>query len=973
MQAVLHPLEPRRLLATGAIDWTFAGDGVLDPAALPGAEQIVPLHADALDRLYVGVDYPDARPTEIARYTPVGVLDTSWADVGIAVTSSTFLPADFVLAGDDITLVFGDQLNALDLDGSFDTARFDGDGVQPLAPLPDGVIATTAIDGTRAFFESFGQTVTRVAADGNPITTFGANGTLDIATLLPSTVEPPFPGELRVQALEARTDGSLLIAAAYAGRLEFTFGFSFIVAVDANGTPIPTFGDTTPDFDGAPDGFQVLQTTSDLVYDDLGSTGSINALPDGRFASTFRSADDDIGVRVGVRSFDADGQLVDGASFFNPYINADGSVSAVALADDGALYWTGSQQPSQDFSGAPGVFPETYAFLAVTDSDNPTLDFSTDGDGRIMPGANAVPTRFVVGAERVFLLQPELGGIIAVDTTAPAHTYVSGTTDLTITGTPGNDFVRDDAAFFVSNTAFSVNGEFFNLADYPSAQRITLDLGAGDDDASTVFPDLPHTLLGGDGNDALTNRIGGPAALFGNAGDDTLNTWIADTADVARGGDGTDRLNVGGRDSAFGDAGNDTLVGGFGDNDVGDYLLEGLDGDDLLISEGRTGTNTLRGQAGDDTFLFGSENEPSRFASDIGTGADDISGGSGIDTVDYRQRSSVTAITTAPDGTESRDDGADGEGDFVRNDVENYLGVDLLNGQTQGIVRDLGNGFAEILGTRLDDDLRVYDTRFDGGVIVLNGIRFDFTQLDRISAALGAGDDFYRSFTDDLAPVGGVIEGNAGNDTLHGSFAAETLSGGEGDDQIISVGLTRATLGVGLALGSSGDDDIVHSGIGTVDAGDGNDSVRLEGTPVTRTVEVFTGAGNDYVTAITPGRVIIRTDAGNDTIDLRTSGQATVFAGTGDDLVTYGRIDDAQRGSEQIFLQSGDDKAIALGLSANGQALITGDQGNDTLVQQDGPDLFYDDTFRGGDGTDWIDYGQRRDETIVWTRDNTAN
>ncbi|MEM6561399.1 MAG: calcium-binding protein, partial [Planctomycetota bacterium] len=285
----------------------------------------------------------------------------------------------------------------------------------------------------------------------------------------------------------------------------------------------------------------------------------------------------------------------------------------------------------------------------------------------------------------------------------------------------------------------------------------------------------------------------------------------------------------------------------------------------------------------------------------------------------------------------------------------------------------LGNGFAEILGTRLDDDLRVYDTRFDGGVIVLNGIRFDFTQLDRISAALGAGDDFYRNFTDDLAPVGGVIEGNAGNDTLRGSFAAETLSGGEGDDQIISVGLTRATLSVGLALGSSGDDDIVHSGIGTVDAGDGNDSVRLEGTPVTRTVEVFTGAGNDYVTAITPGRLVVRTDAGNDTIDLRTSGQATVFAGTGDDLVTYGRIADAQRGSEQIFLQSGDDKAIALGLSASGQALVTGDQGNDTLVQQDGPDLFYDDTFRGGDGTDWIDYGQRRDETIVWTRDNTAN
>jgi Ca2+-binding RTX toxin-like protein len=249
--------------------------------------------------------------------------------------------------------------------------------------------------------------------------------------------------------------------------------------------------------------------------------------------------------------------------------------------------------------------------------------------------------------------------------------------------------------------------------------------GAGDDTVTATA--AANDLVGGGGNDTLRGG-GGSDALYGDAGsiggslpssagtgDDTLDG--GDGGDTLIGGAGGDELAGGpGRDTvsyedhawpygpSVGTDGVDVTVGDAGRDDgsaadgvpgardhvaadveriTGTWAADTLTGDDgANVLDGGMGADTIRGGAGPDTLLDGGGDDTLDGGDGDDTwlvvrnlygptdGADAFSGGAGEDIADYSTRQAPVTVTL--DGT--ADDGAAGEGDDVRADVEDVTG-----------------------------------------------------------------------------------------------------------------------------------------------------------------------------------------------------------------------------------------------------------------------------------------------------------
>ncbi|NHC44531.1 calcium-binding protein [Motilibacter aurantiacus] len=253
-----------------------------------------------------------------------------------------------------------------------------------------------------------------------------------------------------------------------------------------------------------------------------------------------------------------------------------------------------------------------------------------------------------------------------------------------------------------------------------------LDAGVGDDDLTGDEGD--DRLLGGPGREYLRGRdgddvlLGGPGddKLEGDAGDDVMDGGA--NADDYSGGSGVDtvsyaehrlpllvRMDGNARDGSEEDAAmsgadrtrRDWLWGGFevvvgtplgdtirleNDNELPVMTIDGGDGDDTLAAGDRAveTTLTLLGGPGRDTLAGGpladvldggpgddSESGgagPDRFVQGgAPNGADTLTGGADVDVADYSGRA-VGSVRVTPDDV--ADDGAAGESDDVRSDVE---------------------------------------------------------------------------------------------------------------------------------------------------------------------------------------------------------------------------------------------------------------------------------------------------------------
>ncbi|WP_108502440.1 Hint domain-containing protein [Paracoccus indicus] len=135
-----------------------------------------------------------------------------------------------------------------------------------------------------------------------------------------------------------------------------------------------------------------------------------------------------------------------------------------------------------------------------------------------------------------------------------------------------------------------------------------------------------------------------------------------------------------------------------------------------------------------------------------------------------------------------------------------------------------------------------------------------------------------------LSNTAGLAEGGAGNDTITGGTGNDTLDGGIGADSLVG------GAGNDSMLGGAGDD--------TLDGGDGADVMRG-------------GDGND--TFLNGGGI------GND----------TVFGGEGDDIWRAGATDS---GSDQVFLEGGNDFAEVGFFTPGTPEILDGGDGQDTIA-----------------------------------------
>jgi Ca2+-binding RTX toxin-like protein len=279
--------------------------------------------------------------------------------------------------------------------------------------------------------------------------------------------------------------------------------------------------------------------------------------------------------------------------------------------------------------------------------------------------------------------------------------FIDENNEVTVIDDAGIAEVRGDGCtVFFGNTAKCGTG----------VTRVDAALGDGDDEIQ-LESSVTLAIDGGSGNDTYLGgmaRGGASRTTFvGGSGTDTASYVNADRFVTVSLDDGISDGRPGDTDNIRSDV--ERLTGSrFPDTLTGSAAANVIDG--------RTGPDVVRGLGGDDTFPEG------RFA----TGADDISGGDGRDAVLYSERGADISV----DLDDVADDGAAGEGDNVRGDVEvvsSGSGDDVL----------IGNGAANEFSSSAGSD------RFEGR-----------GGADALSAV------------DGLGGGGDTVLGNGGNDTI---------------------------------------------------------------------------------------------------------------------------------------------------------------------------------------------------------------
>lgn len=343
----------------------------------------------------------------------------------------------------------------------------------------------------------------------------------------------------------------------------------------------------------------------------------------------------------------------------------------------------------------------------------------------------------------------------------------------------------------------------------------------------TITKTSPHSsyLWGGAGNDTIS---AGPATIAGLAGG-----WLA--LNYMYGEDGTDSLTGGPNgDYMTGGAGPDTFHGGAGADTVSymqstaDLTIDpdGVAGDDGALGEGDTintdvenlggghdddtirgnsSANSLSGWFGNDT-IYGLDGDDKLDGGDGidtldgGTGADVLAGGDGLgDRVTYGFRGEN--IVADLDGV-AGDDGASGEGDTIRTDVENLTGGsgddiligndgrNYLHGGSGMCILVCSSGGNDILSGGLGDDVldggRGTDTLLGGG----GDDAADYSSRTApVSVSLdGVNNDGEAGENDNAGSDVEDIYGGAGNDVLTGSNVGNYIVGHGGSDSISGLG-----------------------------------------------------------------------------------------------------------------------------------------------------------------------------------------
>ena len=429
-------------------------------------------------------------------------------------------------------------------------------------------------------------------------------------------------------------------------------------------------------------------------------------------------------------------------------------------------------------------------------------------------------------------------------------------------------------------------------------------------------------IVGGPAGDKLALRLapGSPSTLQVDVGADGTADFSFDRStftaiDVdARGGD--DELRIDQSGGAFtdedvtlnGGAGDDTLVGGSGAE-----TLIGGKGDDFV--DGNQGADRALLGGGDDTFQW-----------DPGDGSDVVEGQGGSDTLEFNGANIGESIDVSAN---------DGRVRFFRN-VANITmdldGVERVN------FRALGGADTVVVDDLAGTDAKLVDVDLNAG-----GGGGDDGQPDTVTARGTDGPDRIQLTAPGRFP------------TVSGLAAEVLVEGAQETNDSVGV----ATLG--------GDDtittgrEVAGPESVNVDGGDGDDTVRYDGTEVADSISVL--RNGTEVSTIAPLAARLDTTAVESLIVAGLGGDDTLAGSNGIATLTALTLDG---GDGDDDLRGGDGADTLLG--GDGGDHVDGNIGADRALLGDGDDRFQWDP---GDGSDVVE-GQSGDDALDFNGSNAG-
>lgn len=644
---------------------------------------------------------------------------------------------------------------------------------------------------------------------------------------------------------------------------------------------------------------------------------------------------------------------------------------------------------------------------------------------------------------------PKGGEAGEADSISRIQNYVGGSGNDTIYGKdysddhlyggPGNDYLNglgwDDDLYGQTGADTLVGGDGNDLVSYSNrTQGVSTssdgtandgEPGEGDNIASDV-----EIVEGSPYNDTMQGGSTTSVNVWGLAGNDTLRGAPgANVADALIGGDGNDTISGdAGDDALYGGLGNDSLDGGSGSDMVNYYdatakvtiepngqptsgqagetdtiatnveKLYGSNYDDTIT--GSDADNILSGGAGNDTYYGKGGNDNIDGGSD---GADDVWGGSGIDSISYDGRWTRPVRVTMGDDTANDGwfNGANSvEFDNIHSDMENVTGSraepDTLTGNDSANVINGNFGSDTINGLGGDDTLLGgpnveadysglgNNDKINGGDgndtvsyadhNIINGQTLEPVNVsldgvnnnDGANATNVAESDQINTDVENVTGGGqpDVLSGSAGNNILDGGPGGDTLTGLGGTDTVTYASRTNPVTvtadGAAANDGESGELDNVAGDVENITGGSGADNIS--GNALANTL--LGGSGNDVLSG----------QDGTDTLDGQGGGDTfDGGAGTGDTVTYTSRTNpvSATANGAADDGEAGEGDNISAGVET-----VRGGSGNDTLTAGGALAILY-----GGDGNDTISgktvagsqsYGENGNDTIT-LNDGLAN
>jgi Ca2+-binding RTX toxin-like protein len=659
-----------------------------------------------------------------------------------------------------------------------------------------------------------------------------------------------------------------------------------------------------------------------------------------------------------------------------------------------------------NLSGTALVYEGSNAVDLVAVGSAAGIDAGRDGDEDIVA--------FGVGTERWIGLHTWGGNDVVDLSAAPGGVHYEttpGTGDDLVIGSayddlvwdgPGNDIIHSGAGDDVLETAdyppqvvlpdddiISAGpgvdhiwaGYGGSVVDAGPGDDVVIGGGGDDNRIAVIDGRVVQGLYGGDGNDVIYGSDGDDV-IDGGPGDDQgsrVGPW--GILDHLAGGPGADLVRGGaGDDYVVGDSGSDVLEGGPGNDTVGPGWAEPGEGDVVRGGPGNDmlshahGPNRVEGGEGDD-WLSGGHPGPGDF----------LSGGPGVDHVDYWFRQEALVITIGTPG----DDGAVGEGDTVSADIEQVTGGegdDLIVG-TGAAETLIGNGGADSLlglggndhlvgngedllsGGAGDDRLAPFaggDVAGGDGQDTVDFAQYTGTRFGIYADLEGDRDDCMAAAPCAVRSDVEHLDGSSGDDELHGDARANTIRGmsrydeihgGGGDDLLDGGGYNDRLFGEDgddRLLGGDGD-DVLEDGPGAdhSDGGTGWDLMVQPADP---------DSGDRFVGGDQRDEVSYRARSEPVQVELGDPRAPQGAAGEGDSIALD--VENATGGSAgDRLIGDGRDNALD---GAEGDDHLAGGGGEDSLLGSDGDDVIDEgnvpngpDHPRGNDGTDTVDYSSR--------------